>query len=115
MTTTEIQRYWWPEDAAAADYGYPVIESPYLLDGELRVIETYPRTILLGTRPWTELDWARETGRRLARTRLAGVLEWLGEDPGPTPADPMPQATAQQLLQALAAAGDLRPALVHDG
>lgn len=95
----------------AAEYGYPLghLAAPPLpsvalrwsdavRDGEVLVGHG---VILLGTRPWTPEEVAREDARRIVRHGLADVLAWLGEEPGPAPGQPVPLRSGTQAMRDL--------------
>lgn len=69
--------------------GLRVIERTDLADGMILrldgdVLDTGD-LLLVGMRPLTDLEFAREEGRYLVRRGMADVLAWLGETVGPAP------------------------------
>lgn len=77
-----------------------VTTSPYLRAGTAVGLGNPLATVVLGTRPWDEIEVAGERARRTVRHGLADVLRWLGEPVGPHPDnDPYPAVSGEQLLE----------------
>lgn len=81
--------------------GLPVVESPYVADGTLLLTSTRGgRTVIVGVRPLTDVEYAGQEGRYAVRQGLADVLAWLGEPVGPPPVrSGRGRAMLQQLKQ----------------
>lgn len=81
-----------PPDAAR------VLTSEHVPPGHVFVVpaeaSTSGRTEIIGHadeyREFTPAEYAGVIARRTVRHGMADVLEWLGEDPGPAPDDPLP-------------------------
>ncbi len=70
-------------------YGIPVDTSHLISDGRI-VVEfhegsTMPKRVHIGTAPLTDVEMAGAEGRYIARTGMADVLAWLGQEVGPPP------------------------------
>lgn len=63
--------------------GVDVVMSQVVRDGDAYAVGN--RILVIGVRPLTEVEFAREEGRWLVRNGLADVLAWLGESVGPQP------------------------------
>jgi hypothetical protein len=61
--------------------GLPVVMSDMFADGTVIFDGVRNRRIIIGTRPPTPVEQAREDARRIVQTGLADVLQWLGQPP----------------------------------
>lgn len=68
---------------------WPVREENLLKDGTVLVLDparapdplTAPRAVLVGTRPRTQRERARDEALEIVHEGMADVLEWIGETP----------------------------------